>query len=124
MRLPTITNLQSVESDGKGLLTFRFKSSDGRSHYVPMKSSVLNSILPVAINVAKTFLSGDGHEVQAVTLTSARGAFLEDGVAAIALAFDGVPLMVALPPNALQGLKIEIDKLIDGEGLPGGSVRH
>lgn len=105
MKLPTLVSLVGFETKN-GVLTFQFKSADGRSHYVPMKAGVLNAIGPAFVNVSKsTDESGTTIDVQPATLTSARSAYFYDGTPMLEIGLDGVMLRVSLEhPGAIPKL--------------------
>ena len=107
MKLPNLVSLKSINTDGHGVITFQFKSADGRSHYVPMKLGAVNAMLPSLVNIKQsTDDDGNSTEVQPVTLTSARSAYLEDGTAALEIGLDGVMLQVSLDqPGAISTLQ-------------------
>lgn len=106
MKLPNLIGMVGMQSDGKGIVTFQFKSADGRSHYVPLKIGVINAMMPTLVNIMQS-LDNEGLsiDVQPMSLTSARAAYFEDGAPGLEIGLEGVMLRVTLDhPGAIPKL--------------------
>lgn len=126
MKLPPIVGLHGLQSDGKGTVTFTFKSADDRTHYVPMRAGVLNALLAPVISVSKEVLDDQGKtlDLQPITLTAARKMVLDDGTPVLEVRLDGIPLRIALPQGAIQGLRSVLTELENVTTKPTTGVRH
>jgi hypothetical protein len=123
MKLPKLVRLTGVESDGKDTVAFHFESADGRTHNVPIKVAAINAMVPTLINVTKSIGDAPSIEVQPASLTSARGAYREDGTPMLEIGLDEVMLRVSLAhPGAIPKLQ---KILADFQSRSGGSnARH
>lgn len=114
MKLPRITGLVGLQSDGKGTVTFQFESNDGRSHYVPMKVGVINALLAPILSVrdelsAKNLEENDGFS--GVALTGVRPAIDDQRRCILELNLDGLPLRVVIPRSGIRAFQASLTQL-------------
>ena len=126
MKLPLLSELRQVKSDGKGVITLVFESSDGRAHHVPLKAKVLNALLAPIVSVSKEVVADDGGtlDIQPLTLTSVRTMVGPDGQPALEITLDGIPLRLVLPPAAIPVLYNALDKISGSAASAAPASRH
>ena len=126
MRLPNLTSMIGMEPVKNGVATFLFKSTDGRTHYVPIKIGALNGVVTPFLMAARELLNSDGGSVsaQALTLQGAREAIDEQGTPVLELRLDGLPVFVALPEGSIPAMINILSELQRKSSGPSNPVRH